>query len=70
MTRTSTYGELLEALSKMSPGQLKSNITLVDCTGEYHGVHFKVKEEEEDDVLDKGHPFLELDRHEINESVD
>ncbi len=70
MTHVATYAQLLEALKGLTAEQLNSNITVVDSTGEYHGIQFDLKQEEEDDVLDQGHPFLETNRFEINPSVD
>jgi hypothetical protein len=53
-----TYEELAEAISKMSPEQRQSNVTVyVASSDEYYPVN-KVDFSPEDDVLDQNHPFL------------
>ena len=54
--KTRTYRELLEVLNKLEPSQLNQDITLKDNQEEYYGLEIVVSEEEEDDVLDEGHP--------------
>ena len=53
-----TYRELLEKLKTLSSEQLDSDAT-VKIDDEYHAIN-SYREEEETDVLDKGHPFLEV----------
>lgn len=54
-----TYRQLKEALNKMTDEQLDCNLSLHD-EDEYYPVEVSVKESEADDVLDRGHPFLEV----------
>lgn len=57
-----TYKELMEFLKKLSDEQLDMNVT-VRVNGEYHACQyiFLMKETDEDaDVLDVGHPVIEL----------
>ena len=59
--KTRTYRELLEVLNKLEPSQLNQDITLKDNQEEYYGLEIVVSEEEEDDVLDEGHPYFEIE---------
>jgi len=58
--KTRTYGELLEVLNGLTSEQLEQDITFKDKDEEYYGMEVIVSEESEDDVLDKGHAFLEI----------
>lgn len=56
-----TYRKLKETLDKMTDEQLDSNLTIHDeLSDEYYPIEIKIKESETDDVLDAGHPFLEV----------
>jgi hypothetical protein len=56
-----TYRKLKETLDKMTDEQLDCNLSIHDeISDEYYPVEVEVKESEADDVLDRGHPFLEV----------
>ena len=56
--REFTYRQLKAVLNTLTDEQLEANVTVKDIPGdEYYGV-CGFGFEEEDDVLDKGHPFI------------
>lgn len=56
-----TYRELLTELLLLSDAQLDCNITLFKRKSEeYYPIEILLHEEEETDVLDKGHPFFQV----------
>lgn len=59
--KVKTYGELLQALLKANEEQLSQDISVCDATEEFYPIVFTIKEMDEDDVLDKGHLFLETE---------
>lgn len=66
MKKIDTYRKLRDALNSLSESELDMNLTIVDHVNEYIPVKFRLGKEEEDDVLDKGHPIIYLLHYELN----
>ena len=61
-----TYGELVSALSKLSPEQLQTTVTVyVGGPDEFYPIDdvlpLCVAGDQLGDILDEGHPFLQVD---------
>lgn len=63
MKTAKTYRDLLEKLKGFTEEQLDCDLVVVDANEEYVPVKFLIEKEQEDDVLDKGHPFMGLVTH-------
>lgn len=61
-----TYGELGEAIQRMSPEQLNQNVTIESPDGEFFQAKLETASEQNDaaGILDNGHPFLSVDNTE------
>lgn len=69
MSKIQTYRQLLAALQQLNDEQLECNLTIFDASEEYVPVKVKIEFEQDDDVLDKGHPFILIRSH-ILESIE
>ena len=67
MSKIKTYRQLLTALQKLNPEQLDCDLTIVDAMDEYFAVKVKIELEEDDDVLVKGHPWISIRSHVLDE---
>lgn len=68
MAKIETFRQLRDALNKIEESELDSDLVVVDAIDEYVPVKFRIGKEQEDDVLNKGHLFLMLDTHILDES--
>lgn len=69
MAKIKTYRQLLDALKKLDDEQLDCDLTIVDGTQEYIPVQIQIGEELDDDVLDEGHPYLEIESHSLESLI-
>ena len=67
--RVNTFRELREELNRLTDEQLDCDLVVNDASDEYHGVYYFVRINQDDDVLDKGHPIL-VDYRYTYESLD
>ena len=51
-----TYYDLYWALEKLTPSQLECDVTICDMDGEFFPAVLHITQE--NDILDKGHPYL------------
>lgn len=63
MSKIQTYRQLLGALQQLDNNQLDCNLTIFDANEEYVPVKVKLEFEQDDDVLDKTHPFISIKSH-------
>lgn len=63
MKRISNFKELKEFVNSLSDEQLNTQVTFLDNQDEFYGVRLIGYIEDEDDVLDKGHPYLQIDNN-------
>ena len=61
MKKITTYKELKEFVNSLSDEQLNTQVTFLDNQDEFYGVRLTGYIVDEDDVLDKGHPYLKSD---------
>ena len=55
-----TYRQLFDYLKTLSKEDLAKNVTVFDSNSEEFMPVSSVKVTDEDDILDAGHPFLEI----------
>jgi len=56
---TPTYSELLQILNRLSPEQLKQNVTIYDIENDEYFPCFRFETlHQSDDVLDTDHPYI------------
>lgn len=67
MSNIKTYRQLLAALQQLDDKQLECNLTIFDANEEYVPVKVKLEFEQDDDVLDKGHPWISIKSHVLEE---
>jgi len=56
-----TYADLARIIKSMPKEKQKQDVTVFDARDDEYRPVFSVEEEEEDDVLEKGHPFLVIE---------
>jgi hypothetical protein len=56
-----TYKQLLEVLDELEPDQLKLNVTAFIDEEFFPIINLKFNDSQEDDRLEEGHPYLEIE---------
>ena len=70
MYKIQNYRQLLDALKGLDDEQLDCDLIIVDANDEYIPVKVSLEFEQDDDVLDFGHPWLSINSHVLEEVVD
>lgn len=65
MKKIETFKELKEFVNSLPDEQLNTQVTFLDNQDEFYGVRLTGYIVDEDDVLDEGHPYLQVE-FEIN----